>query len=104
MGAVIIGAFGYFNPPMPKTEDEALADGTATEEENKNIVELREALSEEDLHSTSVIAKLKGIGISERTAVVAKKELGVSSYRKEGMWFWHYDQQSAAKRQTDAES
>lgn len=53
-----------------------------------------EVLSEQDAHSTDVINKLKVMGISERTINTAKKELGVISYRKDGAWFWHLEEDS----------
>lgn len=48
-------------------------------------------LYEQDTHSTDILNKLKLLGVSERTIHTAKKELGVSSYRKDGAWFWHLD-------------
>ena len=50
-----------------------------------------EMLCEQDTHSTDILNKLKLMGISERTIHTAKKELGVTSYRKDGSWFWHLE-------------
>lgn len=50
-----------------------------------------EMLGEHDAHSTDIINKLKLMGISERTIHSAKKELGVQSYRSDGVWYWHLD-------------
>ena len=53
-----------------------------------------EMLGEHDAHSTDIINKLKLMGISERTIHSAKKELGVQSYRSDGVWYWHLDDPS----------
>lgn len=53
-----------------------------------------EMLGEHDAHSTDIINKLKLMGISERTIHSAKKELGVQSYRNDGVWYWHLDNPS----------
>lgn len=58
-----------------------------------------EMLYEQDTHSTDIVNKLKLMGVSERTIHSAKKELGVTSYRKNGSWFWHLDDQPDASRE-----
>ena len=50
-----------------------------------------EMLSEQDTHSSIILNKLKIMGISERTIHSAKKEVGVQSYRSDGVWYWHLD-------------
>lgn len=50
---------------------------------------VREMLNERDTYSVDILRKLKLMGVSERTIHTAKKELGVSSYRKGGAWYWH---------------
>lgn len=55
-----------------------------------------EVLNEGDAHSVDIMNKLKAMGISERTIHSAKKEIGVTSYRKDGAWYWHMDDQSNA--------
>ena len=55
-----------------------------------------EMLCEQDTRSRDILNKLKLMGISERTINTAKKELGVTSYRKDGAWFWHLEEQSNA--------
>lgn len=54
---------------------------------------LYEVLSEQDLPSKDIINKLRYMGISDRTANTVKKDLGISSYRKNGTWYWHMDYQ-----------
>ena len=51
-----------------------------------------EMLSERDAFATDVVNKLKLMGVSARTVHAAKKELGVTSYRKKGAWFWHLEE------------
>ena len=53
-----------------------------------------EMLSEQDTHSSIILNKLKIMGISERTIHSAKKEVGVQSYRSDGVWYWHLDDPS----------
>ena len=55
-----------------------------------------EMLCEHDAHSTDILNKLKLMGISERTIHSAKKELGVQSYRSDGVWYWHLDDPSGS--------
>ncbi len=55
-----------------------------------------EMLHEQDTYSRDILNKLKLMGISERTINTAKKELGVTSYRKDGVWFWHLEKQPNA--------
>lgn len=55
-----------------------------------------EMLSEQDTHSSIILNKLKLMGISERTIHSAKKEIGVQSYRSDGVWYWHLDAPSDA--------
>ena len=46
-------------------------------------------LNEQDTYSADIVKKLKTLGISERTIQTVKKELGITSYRKNGVWLWH---------------
>lgn len=48
-----------------------------------------EILNEQDTYSADIVKKLKALGISERTIQTVKKELGITSYRKNGVWLWH---------------
>lgn len=48
-----------------------------------------ELLGEKDVPSSDILKKLNTMGVSERTIHTAKKELGVSSYKKGGSWYWH---------------
>ena len=50
---------------------------------------IREMLEEQDRRSSDVLQKLKVMGISERTAHSVKKQMGVTSYKKDNVWFWH---------------
>lgn len=66
------------------------------DDSKKSLVQriVYEMLCEQDIASKDILNKLKLMGISERTINTAKKQLGVSSYRKEGAWFWHLDDRS----------
>jgi len=50
---------------------------------------LLEILVEQDIESTEIQEKLQYMGVSERTINSAKKELGIESYRKNKIWYWH---------------
>lgn len=65
------------------------------DESKKSLVRrvVIEMLSDQDTHSTDILNKLKSMGVSERTIHSAKKELGVTSYRRNGSWFWHLEDQ-----------
>ena len=51
-------------------------------------------LGEQDLPGKEIIRKLEFMNISERTINTAKKELGITSYRKEKIWYWHLPEES----------
>ena len=74
---------------------------------NKKSVATRiinELLEDGDMRSSDVLHKLKVMGISERTAQSAKKTIGVSSYKKDNVWFWHLnDRPYMQGRTVDAE-
>lgn len=48
-----------------------------------------EILEENDMPSLDILNKMKLMGISERTAQSAKKELGITSYKSGHLWYWH---------------
>ena len=50
-----------------------------------------EMLTDRDLYSSTIVKKMKVMGVSERTLSIAKKDLGITSYKKNGVWFWHMD-------------
>lgn len=66
-------------------------EGGETDENKKSMAGrvVRELLLEQDFRSTDIINKLKLMGVSVRTINSAKKELGVTSYRKGDAWYWH---------------
>ena len=49
---------------------------------------IQDVLFEHDAMSTDIMKKLKILDISERTINTAKKNLGIISYRKDGVWYW----------------
>lgn len=60
--------------------------------ENKMGLAIRiinEILEEEDVPGADILKRLKLMGISERTVNSAKKEIGVESYKRDNVWFWH---------------
>lgn len=55
---------------------------------------IKELLSSHDLKSNDILKKLQIMGISSRTTYSVKQSLHVSSYKKEGVWFWHMEKLS----------
>lgn len=61
-----------------------------------NRVQTKTMLAEEELQklltesvsAQTVTARILSLGISERTLMIAKKNLGIVSERKNGQWFW----------------
>ncbi len=50
---------------------------------------MAEVLDNQDTLGKEIISKLKLMDVSERTIQTAKKELGITSYRKNSAWYWH---------------
>ena len=67
--------------------------GTESNDTKKSLAKkiIRDHLDLRDIHSVETINRLKEMGISDRTIQTAKKELGVFTYRKDGIWIWHLD-------------
>ena len=73
-----------------------------TEEEDSSVKKLNkrdvaekfmiDMLEEEDVLGSVILNKLQVLGISARTVNKVKSKLGVSSYRKDGVWYWHLDE------------
>lgn len=64
-------------------------------DENKKGLAIKimsQSLRCSDIHSAEIMNKLRLLGISARTVQTAKKELGITSYRRGGIWFWHFPQ------------
>lgn len=63
-----------------------------------------EMLSDEDVRSSDITGKLKLMDVSERTIHTAKKVLGITSYRKDSVWYWHLPNETDAllRRRKDA--
>ena len=55
--------------------------------------EIRSLLRESDMTGTKVYGILKGLGISRRTAEIAKEDVGAISYRKNNIWYWHLEKE-----------
>ncbi len=55
------------------------------------IETISDMLEYRDVRSVEILRKLEIMGISERTIQIAKKQLGVTSYRVKGVWFWHLE-------------
>jgi hypothetical protein len=41
-----------------------------------------------ELTSGVIIQKIQDLGVSERTLYTLKKELGIKSFRRKGVWYW----------------
>ena len=45
-------------------------------------------LEAEPMKSTEVEAFFSRLNISERTLLLVKKDMGIRSFRKDGIWYW----------------
>ena len=49
---------------------------------------LRKMLLEKDWQSKDILEQMSAEGIGKRTVMKAKQTLGITSYRKDGAWYW----------------
>ena len=56
------------------------------------VREIQSLLKESDISATQMYKMLEGLGISRRTAELAKEEIGAISYKKRNVWYWHLDE------------
>lgn len=54
--------------------------------------EIRSSLRESDIAGAQMYKILQGLGISRRTAELAKEDVGAISYRKNNIWYWHLEE------------
>lgn len=54
--------------------------------------ELRRLLTD-NVPAEDVLSRAKAMGISERTLMIAKKNLGVISEKRGGQWYWRLPEQ-----------
>lgn len=76
------------------TEVNTVKQMNITVDKNKSALAERiiaDVLKDQDVLSKDVLGKLKLMGVSERTANKAKNTLGVKSYRRNGVWYWHLE-------------
>ncbi|MCB5714534.1 AAA family ATPase [Lactonifactor longoviformis] len=52
---------------------------------------LKLMLMSEDLPSTEIMTRINSFGIADKTIRIAQKELGITAYRKENAWYWHWN-------------
>lgn len=52
---------------------------------------LLDMLTVQDAPSKEIYKKMKFMGISDRTANTVKKELGITSYKQDGIWYWRLE-------------
>lgn len=55
---------------------------------DKAIELLQQMLSFSPAPSASIMTKMQEMGVSERTLYNLKKELGIKSFRRNGVWYW----------------
>jgi len=71
---------------------DVLSELNSTKKKQESALEtISRMLAYRDVRSSEMLNKLNMLGISERTIQIAKKQLGVVSYRRGGLWFWHLD-------------
>ena len=57
-------------------------------EMDKAAYYIKKYLQHEDMRSREILYRLKSDGVSKRTAMLVKENLGIRSYRKMREWFW----------------
>lgn len=84
-GFLWIGScFPEENPLYRATEQDAGITKLERAQEVLNIM-----LSAKDLPAKEVLDRMKKLDISERTVRSSMKQIGVTSYRKNKIWYWH---------------
>lgn len=69
-----------------------LSEEVSTETKKAKAMELlQNILYDGDVLATDIMESMKQQGISVKTARNAQKELGVVSYKKGNVWYWHMD-------------
>ena len=52
-----------------------------------------ERMLTETTPAEAVLSRARELGVSERTLMIAKKNLGVISEKRGGQWYWHLPEQ-----------
>ena len=76
------------------TADELLSGTAHTETKMEKAKDVLQAiLYDHDLPGRVVYEKMSDLGVGKRTIDAAKKELGITVYRQDDMWYWHLENQ-----------
>lgn len=74
--------------PMIPPERELWERPVFQTEMDKAAYYIKKYLQHEDMRSREILYRLKSDGVSKRTAMLVKENLGIRSYRKMREWFW----------------
>lgn len=78
--------FHWIGPCVPNQEGINMQPPGRKKERVRDLIRLM--LSSGDQASNYMFDQLEQLGFSEKTIKLAKKELGVETYRKAGAWYW----------------
>ena len=95
--------FQWSNDVYQESE-ETEAELPATEKRTTCADVLIEMLADGPMPSVELLELLTNLGVSKRTLYTIKKELGISSYRKSGTWYWELPKVEGVKGHEETDS
>ena len=73
--------------------DDVLSGGGKLQTKTTQMEEVLERMLTEPVPAEAVLNRAKELGVSERTLMIAKKNLGVVSERRGSQWYWRLPEQ-----------
>ena len=73
--------------------DDVLSGGGRFQTKTTQMEEELERMLTEAMPAEAVLSRARELGVSERTLMIAKKNLGVISEKRGGQWYWHLPEQ-----------
>ena len=73
--------------------DDVLSGGGKLQTKTTQMEEELERMLTETTPAEAVLSRARELGVSERTLMIAKKNLGVISEKRGGQWYWHLPEQ-----------
>ena len=68
--------------------DEVLSGGGKLQTKTTQMEEELERMLTEAVSAGAVMSRARELGVSERTLMIAKKNLGIVSEKRSGQWYW----------------
>ena len=73
--------------------DDVLSGGGRLQTKTTQMEEELERMLTRAMPAEAVLSRARELGVSERTLMIAKKNLGVISEKRGGQWYWHLPEQ-----------